>query len=128
MKFHCLDGDRGTWRRPSAHRGCVGSMLRNGSYIGGCKQRLILQEFRQHVDCDWGTQWRTSVCPGFGGSTLRRQATHVSDGVVGDCGGNVTTSLVTPEMPQLVHHKSFGEALRMHSDGPRPSCSSPSSP
>ena len=73
IKFHRLDGDRGSWQRPSAHRGCRGSMLRNGSYIGGCNQRLILQEFRQHVDCDWGTQWRTSVCPGFGGSTLRKQ-------------------------------------------------------
>ena len=57
-----------------------------------------------------------------------RYESNSSDGVVGDCGANVTTSLVTPEMPQLVHHKSFGEALRMHSDGPRPSCSSPSSP
>jgi hypothetical protein len=76
MKFYRLDGNRVSWRRPSAHRGCGGSMLRNGSYIGGCNQRLILQpdeEFRQHVDCDWGTQWRTSVCPSFGGSTLGMQ-------------------------------------------------------
>ena len=32
-------------------------------------------------------------------------------GVLGDCGANVTTLLVTPEMPQLVHHKSFWESF-----------------
>ena len=34
MKYHRLDGKRGTGRRPSARRGCGGSTLGNGSEIG----------------------------------------------------------------------------------------------
>jgi hypothetical protein len=41
-----------------------------------------------------------------------RYECNSSDRVVGDCGANVTTSLVTQEMPQLVHHKSFEDSQR----------------
>ena len=34
MKYHCLDGNRGTWRCPSTMRGCGGRMLGNGSENG----------------------------------------------------------------------------------------------
>ena len=107
MKYHRLDGKRGTWQRPSAHRSCGGRMLRNGSDVEvGDSQATVATLFvipeedsarvqmKYHrLDGNRGTGRRPSARRGCGGRMLG----NGSEKGVGNSRATVATLFVIPE-------------------------------